>query len=314
MKKPVRLFAAILVCVFTSGTAAAEVPHYPVLVPITGFLSLEGTAQRNGAVLALAADKSVTYEVLDTATSPEVAVNAMERALRDRMHLAAIIGPILGTQMLAMLPLAAEYEVPLVTISGTARLTELDNRWIFRFFPGDAVTKVAHARYVVEELGARRPAILYQTTAYGQSGRRHLAETFRSLGAEPVYQEGLDVSVKDMAPALSKALAAQPDVLVLHLHSGSTARIVRQARARGVTLPIVAACAPKAVPRRSPAARRKCRRSPPGTGPNSAASRTPSRWPSTTRPACCWPPATTARPAARRCATGWPPMSSRGWP
>jgi branched-chain amino acid transport system substrate-binding protein len=243
MKKPVRLFAAILVCVFTSGTAAAEVPHYPVLVPITGFLSLEGTAQRNGAVLALAADKSVTYEVLDTATSPEVAVNAMERALRDRMHLAAIIGPILGTQMLAMLPLAAEYEVPLVTISGTARLTELDNRWIFRFFPGDAVTKVAHARYVVEELGARRPAILYQTTAYGQSGRRHLAETFRSLGAEPVYQEGLDVSVKDMAPALSKALAAQPDVLVLHLHSGSTARIVRQARARGVTLPIVAGSA-----------------------------------------------------------------------
>ncbi|MEE8444283.1 MAG: ABC transporter substrate-binding protein, partial [Alphaproteobacteria bacterium] len=243
MKTFVPLFAAMLACVLNSGTAAAEVPRYPVLVPITGFLSLEGTAQRNGAVMALQADKSVTFEVSDTGTSPEVAVNAMERALRDRLHIAAIIGPILGTQMLAMLPLAAEYEVPLVTISGTARLTEMGNKWIFRFFPGDAVTKVAHARYVVEELGARRPAILYQTTAYGQSGRRHLAETFRSLGVEPVYQEGLDVSVKDMAPALSKALAAKPDVLVLHMHSGSTARFVRQARAQGVALPIVAGSA-----------------------------------------------------------------------
>jgi len=225
-----------------SAAARAEVPRYAVLVPVTGFLSLEGTAQRNGAVMALEADKTVGYEVSDTATSPEVAVNAMERALRD-IHVAAVIGPILGTQMLAMLPLAKEYEVPIVTISGTAKLTEMGNPWIFRFFPGDAVTKVAHARYVVEELGRRRPAILYQTTAYGQSGRAHLEATFRALGAEPIYQEGLDVSVKDMTPALTKAMAASPDVLVLHMHSGPTALLIRQARALGIDLPIVAGSA-----------------------------------------------------------------------
>jgi branched-chain amino acid transport system substrate-binding protein len=239
----VTAFGAFLSLTLLRGDAFAEVPSFPVLVPVTGFLSLEGTAQRNGAVMALEADKSVAYEVSDTGTSPEVAVNAMERALRDRIHIAAIIGPILGTQMLAMLPLAEEYEVPLVTISGTAKLTEMGNPWIFRFFPGDAVTKVAHARYVVEELGRKRPAIFYQTTAYGQSGRGHLEATFRSLGAEPVYQEGLDVSVKDMAPALTKAMAADPDALVLHMHSGPTALLVRQARTQGIDLPIVAGSA-----------------------------------------------------------------------
>ncbi|MDH3231685.1 MAG: ABC transporter substrate-binding protein [Alphaproteobacteria bacterium] len=237
-----RISVALIALGLSAATARAELPSFPVLVPITGFLSLEGTAQRNGAVLALEADNSVNYEVSDTGSSPEVAVNAMERALRD-IHVAAIIGPILGTQMLAMLPLAEEYEVPLVTISGTARLTEMGNPWIFRFFPGDAVTKVAHARYVVEELGRRRPAILYQTTAYGQSGRGHLEQMFRSLGAEPVYQEGLDVSVKDMTAALAKAMAAKPDVLVLHMHSGPTALFVRQARAHGIGLPIVAGSA-----------------------------------------------------------------------
>jgi branched-chain amino acid transport system substrate-binding protein len=246
LKLSIRRILAILALTIVSGAASAEVPRIPILVPITGFISLEGTAQRNGAVMALeeaiASNRSVAYEVSDTSTSPEVAVNAMERALREQ-HTLAIVGPILGTQMLAMLPLAAEYQIPLVTISGTAKLTEMGNKWIFRFFPGDAVTKVAHARYVVEELGARRPAILYQTTAYGQSGRSHLAATFASLGAAPVYEEGLAVSVKDMTPALAKAMAEKPDVLVLHMHSGSTALLVRQARAQGIDIPIVAGSA-----------------------------------------------------------------------
>jgi len=243
-----RFLATCILSVLTilPNAGRAEVPHIPVLVPVTGFLSLEGTAQRNGAVMALeeaiAAGTSVAYGVSDTGTSPEVAVNAMERALQEK-HTVAVVGPILGTQMLAMLPLAREYGVPLVTISGTAKLTEMGNKWIFRFFPGDAVTKVAHARYVVEELGARRPAILYQTTAYGQSGRAHLEETFKSLGVKPVYEEGLDVSVKDMTPALTKAMATNPDVLVLHMHSGPTALLVRQARAQGIDLPIVAGSA-----------------------------------------------------------------------
>ncbi len=241
-----RAAATLFALALSAGAARADTPHIPVLVPVTGFLSLEGTSQRNGAVMALeeaiAGKTPVSYEVSDTGTSPEVAVNAMERALLEE-HTAAVVGPILGTQMLAMLPLAEDYEVPLVTISGTARLTEMGSPWIFRFFPGDAVTKVAHARYVVEELGRTRPAILYQTTAYGQSGRGHLESVFRSLGADPVYEEGLDVSIKDMTPVLAKAMAAHPDVLVLHLHSASTALLVRQARARGIDLPIVAGSA-----------------------------------------------------------------------
>ncbi len=246
LKTVTRRVFAVLAISALPATALAEVARIPVLVPVTGFLSLEGTAQRNGAVMALeeaiAAKVSVAYEFSDTSTSPEVAVTAMERAMREE-HTLAVVGPILGTQMLAMLPLAEEYQVPLVTISGTAKLTEMGNPWIFRFFPGDAVTKVAHARYVVEELGAKRPAILYQTTAYGQSGRANLVETFASLGTTPVYEEGLEVSVKDMAPVLSKAMAANPDALVLHMHSGPTALLVRQARAQGIDLPIIAGSA-----------------------------------------------------------------------
>ncbi len=114
---------------------------------------------------------------------------------------------------------------------------------VFRFFPTDAVVKVAQARYAVRELGARKPAILFQTTAYGQSGREHLSRTLGDMGVTPVLEEAIDPGIKDLVPALERARAAGADSLLLQLHSGPTALAVRQAHGLGLGLPIVAGSA-----------------------------------------------------------------------
>ena len=109
-----RHLPALLLTAATAAAVSAAVPTaraaepvaLSVLVPITGFLALEGTAQRNGAVLALdhpPAGVQVSYEVTDTATSPEQAVTALERALGRGAPVAAA-APIFGTPVLAMLP------------------------------------------------------------------------------------------------------------------------------------------------------------------------------------------------------------------
>ncbi|MEK9660396.1 MAG: ABC transporter substrate-binding protein, partial [Alphaproteobacteria bacterium] len=194
---------AMLVAVAAGAPAFAE-PRIPVLVPLTGFLSLEGTSQRNGAELALReAAIPIAWEVSDTATSPEVAVNAFARASGED-GVVAVVAPMLGTQMLALVPLADEAGLPLLTVSGTAKITELGSPNVFRFFPGDVVVKAAQARYAVEERGAKKPAIVYQTTAYGQSGHAELAKNLAALGAATAFEEGIDVKVKDMLPVLSK--------------------------------------------------------------------------------------------------------------
>lgn len=240
-----RIAAACCLALSAASPAAAETLTAPVLVPLTGFLALEGASQRNGALLALSeapAGMEIRPLTLDTGAAPEGAVNALERAL-SQGPVPAVAASMLGSQMLAMLPLAKEYGVPLLTVSGTAAVTQQDNPWVFRFFPGDDVTKTAHARYVVEERGAKRPAIIYQTTAYGQSGYKHLTEQFAALGVQPVFAEGVEPAAKDLSPVIAKALAAQPDVLVLHLHSAPTALFIRQAAALGATLPVVAGSA-----------------------------------------------------------------------
>src|SRR5260370_1918504 len=150
---------------------------------------------------------------------------------------------MLGTQMLAMLPIAEEHKVPLITISGTAKITELGNPWVFRFFPGDSVVKVADARYIVEALGKSRPAIIYQSDAYGQSGQQYLAKAFVQFGIAPVLSEAVDVTVKDFLPVLSKLQAAGADVIVSHLHAPSTALLVKQPAPARNPLPIAAGSA-----------------------------------------------------------------------
>jgi branched-chain amino acid transport system substrate-binding protein len=237
--------ASLLLAVAVAAPVHAQEIRIPVLVPLTGVLALEGTSQRNGALLAIShPPEGVTAraEVADTGAAPELAVTALEKAL-DPGTPVAVVASMFGPQILAMLPIGAERKVPLITISGSVAVTEQNNPYVFRFFPSDAVVKVAQARYVVETLKKQRPAIIFQTTAYGQGGKKVLEETFAKLGATPVFSEGVDTSIKDLLPVLTRARAADPDVLVLQLHAPSTALILKQAAAAGLGLPVVSGSA-----------------------------------------------------------------------
>jgi branched-chain amino acid transport system substrate-binding protein len=147
---------------------------------------------------------------------------------------------MLGTQMLALLPVALENKLPLLTISGTAAITQKGNPWVFRFFPDDGVTKSAQIRFGIDERQIKRPALITQTTAYGQSGREEMLKLLKARGITPVYEDALDVSVRDMTPTLAKARAAGADSLLLHLHGGPTALLIKAAASMGLGLPIIA--------------------------------------------------------------------------
>ena len=115
-------------------------------MPITGFLSVEGGSQRNGAVMALETAKGFTvdFPVFDTGTSATGAAAALDKALSQGSAI-AVASSIFGTEMVAMKPVAEEYKVPLLTISGLSVLTESGGNYIFRFLPNDREIKVAHA-------------------------------------------------------------------------------------------------------------------------------------------------------------------------
>ena len=85
--------------------------------------------------------------------------------------------------------------------------------------------------------------MIYQSTAYGQSGREQLNKTLTELKAPPVLEESIAPTVNDLSPALLRAKNANADVIVLHLHAASTVLAVRQARQLLPDVPIVAGSA-----------------------------------------------------------------------
>ncbi|MGQ4274949.1 ABC transporter substrate-binding protein [Terrihabitans sp. B22-R8] len=231
------IFASL---VFFSPAFAQDV-QIPVIAPLTGPIALEGTSQRNGAVLAIesAASLKIGTNVLDTAGAAEGGANALERVAGAKGVVAAV-APMFGTQVLPMIPLADEYEIPLLTTAGTAAITEKGSKFVFRFFPSDLVAKRAHARYVLEDLGKKRIAILYNSTAYGQSGYETLSSYIKQGGGDVVYSDGIELTIKDMMPTFAKMRAANPDVVLIQMHTASMALLLRQYRQAGFNLPVVA--------------------------------------------------------------------------
>jgi len=221
--------------------SAADV-YLPIVMPITGFLSVEGGSQRNGAVMALEqapGGMKADYPIFDTGTSATGAATALDKALSSQKAIAAAV-TVFGTEMVAMMPVAAEYKVPLLTISGLARITESGNPYIFRFLPNDREIKVAHARYVVEVMKKNKIALISDTTAYGQGGFALLQEDFAKLGTKPVFEDNsIAPDTKDMSPLLAKVKASGADVIVLHAVSTPMTLITKQIRSTGLNIPIV---------------------------------------------------------------------------
>ena len=111
---------------------------------------------------------------------------------------------------------------------------------MFRFLPNDREIKVAHARYVVEVLKKTKPALIGDTTAYGQGGFKLLQENFAKLGVKPVYEDfSIAPDTKDMTPLLTKIKQSGADSIVIHQITPPMALIVKQAKAAGMNLPIV---------------------------------------------------------------------------
>lgn len=244
-----RLSATVAVLALAPMAQAQDRATFPILVPISGALALEGQSQRDGALLAFAErEQSRTVAplrplfarpVIDTASNPQIAVQAFERAMGESPKPRILMGPIDGNSMLALLPLAARENAALLAVSGTARLTELGNKQIFRFFPSDVVVKAAQARYIVEELKRKKVALVHQNTAYGQSGNTELTRWIETLGGVVVYRNSLPVTTKELSGVIAQVRESGADVVALQLHSGSSALFVGQAARAGLGLPIV---------------------------------------------------------------------------
>ncbi|MFQ5692748.1 MAG: ABC transporter substrate-binding protein [Nitrospinota bacterium] len=240
---------AVMAAVGWSPVLGAEPIRIGLVHSMTSPFAILGVVQKDAAVQAVdeinakggIRGRKVELIVEDSANSNTVALAALNKVLdRDPV---AILGPIWGTQVLAMLPVIGKEKVPFLVTSGTRKITQQGVPWIFRYFPHDGITKAAYTKFAVEELKRRRVGILHVANEYGMSGRDVILKTLKKLGIKPVAIESHNATDKDMTAQLLRLKKAGADVILSQAHVQDTALIIKQQRQLGIDIPHVASSA-----------------------------------------------------------------------
>ena len=233
--------------IIRSARAQGATIKLGMCVPVTGPAAEQGLWAQNGAKLALAAvnkaggvlGKQVELVIEDDQTTNPGIVLAFSK-LAAQPDIAAFLGSIRSTQVMAMAPDVLKLGKP-VMIGGTnPDLTHMGNPWLFRFRPNDNYSGRVIADYGVNTLGKKKWAIVHSTDAFGTAGGKALASALEKLGNPAVLDQGYANQSQDFTPVVLAVKQSGADVLGTYFTFENDLGIfARQLRQLGVNIPWV---------------------------------------------------------------------------
>jgi len=191
-------------------------------------------------VVAVSFAKSINGRMLeitleDSPASNTVTINAFNRVLQSRP--VAIMGPGLGTQILAIMPGLEREKVPVFAGPSTRRVTQMGAQWFFRTTSHDAVGKELWTRFIVEDLQRRRFGILHIANEWGYSGRDNTTAFLKSIyNLTPVSIASYQAGDRDVTAQLLQMQRDNVDVIVTQGFPVDEALIVRQMRQLNINI------------------------------------------------------------------------------
>ncbi len=223
-----------------------------VAVPLSGFQANGGQTVLGG--VRLAAEElnrsggllgyKVIVEPLDDESDSDVAVAQVEQiqqALNAGKKVIAVIGHLNSGQTLAAMELYQN--MPLLVITPTASeqsLTAKGYKNFFRVNASDDVQAAVDARFLAEYLKAKRIAVLYNNTEYGQGLAAALVQELQGRGAQAVAQIEVEEGQGRYTDEVAQVQAANPDAIFYAGYEIEAPYLRAELVRAGVTVPMLA--------------------------------------------------------------------------
>ncbi|MGE0351875.1 MAG: branched-chain amino acid ABC transporter substrate-binding protein [Gemmatimonadales bacterium] len=177
---------------------------------------------------------------LDDYGEPDSAIR-VAAALRDS-GVIAVIGHTYSSTTLAAAPVYNNPADPLLEVSPSATSPEISRAgdYTFRICPSDERYGAALADWAWQHLHLTRGVVFYVNDSYGRGIRRTFSREFRRQGGEVTDLEPFLESRPEVGPYVDR-LARQGNAQFIVLAGNVTAgaEVLRQIRARGITLPVL---------------------------------------------------------------------------
>jgi branched-chain amino acid transport system substrate-binding protein len=239
--------AAITVAPLLGGirpAMAAEPIEIGMAVALTGYLAQVDRQFVDGVKLAAKQlndaggidGRMLELRILDNASNATTGVTITNQMLK-QYNISAMLNGALSAQTLAILPIVARAEVPIIAVSQLPA----EPGWAFLIGAAYQSTLETQLAFASQHLKVKRIAFLYGQTPYGQNGAKILSARAKAHGLEVVLSESVAATATDMTPQLARVKEANPDVLIdfstgpLHIVQARAAATV------GLQVPIVMA-------------------------------------------------------------------------
>ncbi len=167
---------------------------------------------------------------------------AVAALLRDDPAVVAVVGHLTSGTTIAAADIYNGGTSPVVEISPSASNPDLTGigRYTFRVCATDLAHGAKLARYAFQALGARNAAVLYLNDDYGRGILGTFTDEFRRLGGIVDQRDPYVASTTDFSPYLERIQrSGRAQVLMIAGDRAGAAAILRQARGRGITLPVM---------------------------------------------------------------------------
>ena len=227
-----------------SAAETIRIGHYASL---TGKDAAFGVATRKGVLLAIeeinakggVLGRKLEYRVEDIQSKQGESATAVKKLI-SRDKVAAVIGANSSANSLEAAPICQNARIPMMAISSTnPKVTEIGDH-IFRICFIDPFQGAVLAKFARTSLKTKRLALLTSNNSpYSVGLSAVLRERFIALGGEVVAEQKFAEGDKDFRAQLTAIKAANPDVIAATGFYTEAALICVQARALGLTVPVI---------------------------------------------------------------------------
>jgi len=226
-----------------AGAQAQETIKIGLIQPLTGSVAYNGTTDVNGSKLALdeinakggVLGKKVELIIEDGQCRPANSVNAAEKLVQ-RDKVVAISGAFCSSSTLAVMPVAANYKLPLITgVSSSAELTEKGNAWFFRATETDALLAKSFSKILFDQLKLRKVAYIGVNDDFGRGGVAEFEKQMTALGATTVMKEYFEHGTSDFYTLLTKLRSSGADGVFVAAETQDGSTLVKQKAELGLT-------------------------------------------------------------------------------
>ena len=227
-----------------AGPATIKIGNYAAITGKDGTFGDSSTKATRLAVDEINAaggvlGRQIELVVEDTQSKPGESATVVKKLIT-RDQVVALIGEVTSSRSLEGAGVAQAFKIPMLSPSATNPAVTATGDYIFRACFIDPFQGSVLATFAKDKLHSRRAALLTSISSAYSTG---LGEVFRKQfpagGGEIVSDQKFAEGDKDFNAQLTAIKAAKPDVLFVPAYYTEAALIAKQARALGITAPLI---------------------------------------------------------------------------